>query len=155
MVDIDHFKLFNDQYGHAVGDLVIQQVDRVMERSIRAEDLLCRYGGEEFCIVLVDTGSDIGLKVAERLRMRIEKECGPGVRTVEGLLITASLGFASLQPYRACPSLAKLIERADEALYVAKRSGRNKVANIDNPTTSPESPVQPGAGSGMTATAGR
>jgi diguanylate cyclase (GGDEF)-like protein/PAS domain S-box-containing protein len=142
MVDIDHFKSFNDQYGHAVGDLVIQQVAKTVEGAIRSQDFLCRYGGEEFCVVLADTGAEIGLQVAERLRMHIERDCGPGVRTIEGLRITASFGFASLQAGPACATLSKLIERADEGLYVAKRGGRNRVACVDSQTSPVETPVE-------------
>jgi len=129
MVDIDHFKSFNDTYGHAVGDLVIQQVARTLTRGLRLDDILCRFGGEEFCIVLPHTGQVDGLPVAERLRLLIENECGPGVRSVEGLRITASLGFASLDALPEVDTLQDLIERADQGLYAAKRGGRNRVGD--------------------------
>jgi len=132
MVDIDHFKRFNDQYGHSVGDLVIQQVATTLGRSLRNEDVLCRYGGEEFCILL---GGGLpkknGLDVAERMRVRIEKECGPGIRSIEGLRITVSMGIAALREHDPLPSLQQLIDQADQGLYVAKEAGRNRVGGVD------------------------
>jgi len=129
MVDIDHFKSFNDTYGHAVGDLVIQQVAQTLARGLRGNDILCRFGGEEFCIVLPGANRENGLAVAERLRALIERECGPGVQAVENLRITASLGFASLDVMRDVTTLQALIERADQGLYAAKRGGRNRVGD--------------------------
>lgn len=129
MVDIDHFKSFNDTHGHAVGDLVIQQVAKTLGRGLRLDDILCRFGGEEFCIVLPNTTAQNGLPVAERLRASIEQDCGPGVRAVAGLKITASLGFVSLQTIPDATTLQALIERADNGLYAAKRGGRNRVGD--------------------------
>ncbi|RJF96742.1 sensor domain-containing diguanylate cyclase [Noviherbaspirillum cavernae] len=144
MADIDFFKSFNDRYGHAVGDLVIQQVAGALGRSLRDADLLCRYGGEEFCIVVAGIDERIGREIAERTRARIDTECGPGVRSVEGLRITSSFGFAVLSHDRTCSSLSRLIELADEALYAAKKSGRNRVASVTGETLSyGEPPPQP------------
>jgi diguanylate cyclase (GGDEF)-like protein len=136
MTDIDHFKSFNDKYGHAVGDLVIQQVANSLGRSLRSQDVLCRYGGEEFCILLVGLDLAGGVEIAERMRAKVEREAGPGVRSMEGLRVTASFGLSTLQT-PATPSddlgksLQQLIELADQGLYVAKKQGRNRVASAD------------------------
>jgi diguanylate cyclase (GGDEF)-like protein len=126
MVDIDHFKNINDSHGHGVGDRVIQEVARKLQESVRGTDLLCRWGGEEFCIVVGGLDAAASTEFAERVRMRIERECGAGVREVSGLRVTASLGVEMLS--RQADSTAVLIERADQALYRAKRNGRNRVA---------------------------
>ncbi|MEP6503824.1 MAG: diguanylate cyclase, partial [Betaproteobacteria bacterium] len=128
MTDIDNFKFFNDRFGHAVGDAVIRGVATILQRSLRPEDIFCRYGGEEFCILLFDGEQGIAQAIAERLRARIEAERGLGVRTLPGLVVTSSFGIAHVDPQDAPVSLLELIERADRALYTAKRSGRNRVA---------------------------
>lgn len=126
MTDIDKFKNFNDTYGHAVGDQVIQHVARVLKSTLRADDLLCRYGGEEFCILLPATTLEDAMQVAQRMRARIEAEAGAAIDTIPGLRITASFGVCTL-PERPVASLDKLIEQADAGLYAAKEAGRNRV----------------------------
>jgi len=126
MTDIDKFKNFNDTHGHAVGDQVIQQVAQLLKTSLRADDLLCRYGGEEFCIVLPASSLPEAMRVAERMRARMEAEAGPGVTSVAGLRITSSFGVCTL-PESSVASLDKLIEQADAGLYAAKEAGRNRV----------------------------
>jgi diguanylate cyclase (GGDEF)-like protein len=129
MLDIDHFKRVNDTHGHAVGDRVIQEVAKKLLDSSRSADLVCRYGGEEFCVVLPGLDMAAAQAFAERARERIEAECGPGVRDVEGLLVTVSLGVESLTDGSlAAPAL---IDRADQALYRAKRGGRNRVCTFE------------------------
>jgi diguanylate cyclase (GGDEF)-like protein len=125
MVDIDHFKRINDAHGHGVGDRVIEEVARKLQDCVRGTDLVCRWGGEEFCVVV--GGIDIAqtLAFAERVRMRIERECGAAVREVPGLRITASIGAEIAQVRGETP--AALIDRADQALYRAKHAGRNRV----------------------------
>ncbi|MES2353944.1 MAG: diguanylate cyclase [Pseudomonadota bacterium] len=130
MTDIDHFKLVNDRYGHPVGDLVIQQVATMLERALRTQDLLCRYGGEEFCIFLPDVDVETAAVIGERMRSSIEKGAGPGIRTVEGLLVTSSYGIASIKA--GGKTLAEMIEQADQALYKAKKTGRNKVVIVED-----------------------
>ncbi|MCI4429028.1 MAG: GGDEF domain-containing protein [Burkholderiales bacterium] len=125
MVDIDHFKAVNDAHGHAVGDAVIQVVAKRLIESMRATDLVCRCGGEEFCIVLPGLERAEVHAFAERVRECIERECGPGVREVKGLRVTASFGLDMLT--REVASASALIDRADQALYEANRSGRNRV----------------------------
>ena len=131
MTDIDHFKSFNDRYGHAVGDLVIQQVAKTLGRCIRSHDLLCRYGGEEFCIFLVEVNVEAALEIGERMRHAMEMECGPGIRTVEGLRITSSFGVASIKS--GVKTLAEMIDLADQGLYKAKKAGRNQVMAMYGP----------------------
>ncbi len=130
MCDIDKFKSINDTHGHAVGDLVIQQVARILKAALRPSDLLCRYGGEEFCIVLPDVNMLQAYVIAERIRFKVEAQAGPGVRTVQGLRVTSSFGLSSIS--LGAPDLKSLIEQADEALYHAKQTGRNKVTRFDD-----------------------
>ncbi|MFZ5483089.1 MAG: sensor domain-containing diguanylate cyclase [Pseudomonadota bacterium] len=125
MSDIDHFKQFNDRYGHAVGDDVIRADVRVLQAGLRNNDLLCRYGGEEFCIVLPDTQLEQALEIAERLRADVEAHAGMSVRSEPGLRITASFGVSHWLGGDDAPDT--LIDRADQALYVSKKSGRNRV----------------------------
>jgi diguanylate cyclase (GGDEF)-like protein/PAS domain S-box-containing protein len=125
MADIDHFKQFNDRYGHAVGDEVIRALVRTLQLGLRIDDLLCRYGGEEFCIILPGADLAQALEIANRLRADVEARAGKSVRTTEGLKITASFGVASLGSEIRDP--AELIERSDIALYQSKKTGRNKV----------------------------
>jgi diguanylate cyclase (GGDEF)-like protein len=121
MMDIDHFKVVNDTYGHLTGDDVIRTVAARLAAQLRATDLVGRYGGEEFAAVLQD--AELGSALPERLRasiadLPIETQSGP-------LAVTVSIGVSRLQPGDA--SLKDLLARADEALYEAKRSGRNRV----------------------------
>ena len=124
MADIDSFKLVNDTYGHQVGDLVIVAVARALSLHLRGGDLLCRYGGEEFCMVLPGASEEVAMEVAERLRAEIEAHVGSSLRTVEGLRVTSSFGVVSLKS--GADNLSKLIELADFALYTSKRNGRNQ-----------------------------
>lgn len=130
MTDIDKFKSFNDTYGHAVGDLVIQQVAKILKAAMRPQDVLCRFGGEEFCAFLPGMDQDEAAKVAETIREAIERTAGPGVETVPDLRITSSFGVAQLGRGDARTALL-LIERADQGLYAAKEGGRNQVQCID------------------------
>jgi len=132
MVDIDHFKAVNDSFGHPVGDEVIQAVARTLAQQIRPQDLLCRYGGEEFCVFLPDIDGDQAYTVAERLRASIESNVGRSIRSMQGISVSASLGVA-LMKADTSSSTMMLIEQADEALYVAKRSGRNRVSVYAQP----------------------
>ena len=125
MSDIDHFKSFNDKHGHAVGDQVLQAVSKQLFSGLREADLLCRYGGEEYCIFLPGVTTEQAQAIAERLRAEIESNAGASVRSTANLAVTSSFGLAVLTPDLEDP--AKLVARADEALYVAKRSGRNRV----------------------------
>lgn len=125
MCDIDHFKSINDNHGHPVGDEAIRMVSSTIARSVRNEDILGRYGGEEFCVVVPDLGTNGAMKLAERIRANIERQAGPGVRSVPGMRITSSFGVAMCAP--GTDDLLQLIEQADQALYESKQNGRNCV----------------------------
>ncbi len=123
MVDIDHFKAVNDNYGHATGDKVIKMLAEILKSNTRSEDLVARYGGEEFCLVLPGMSDDVAKKTSERIRLKIKDESTK--RYKDGPHITASLGIASLNDKPTSPE--DLNRLADEALYVAKETGRNRV----------------------------
>ncbi|MBN1306234.1 MAG: diguanylate cyclase [Anaerolineales bacterium] len=125
MIDLDHFKCVNDEYGHLVGDEVLRNVAQVMKTHMRAPDILGRYGGEEFMAVLPETNAKGGLVVAERLRTAVAQAivATPGRKKVK---VTISVGVAARDDFS--PDLETLIARADQALYVAKFKGRNQVA---------------------------
>jgi diguanylate cyclase (GGDEF)-like protein len=128
MFDIDHFKQVNDQHGHATGDKVIIAIAKIGFTGLRAQDLLCRYGGEEFCILLPEADLEIGLKLAERLRKEVELKVGLNVLETGGdIAVTSSFGVSTLTP--KIKGLAELIDVADKALYKAKRTGRNKIVS--------------------------
>ncbi len=129
MTDIDKFKHFNDTYGHAVGDQVLVQVARVLKAALRPTDVLCRYGGEEFCILLPGVDALRAAVVSERIRFRVEAQAGPGIRSMPGLRVTSSFGLSSMEFGAA--NLKMLIDESDQALYAAKQAGRNKVVRID------------------------
>lgn len=122
MADIDHFKMFNDYHGHQVGDEMLQLVAESFERSTRSCDIVCRYGGEEFAVLLPRTKLTDAIRVAERARAAVETlRCDIG--EVE-LHVTTSIGVVEL---RTGESIAAFVKRADEALYAAKLAGRNCV----------------------------
>ncbi|RME46506.1 MAG: diguanylate cyclase, partial [Chloroflexi bacterium] len=122
MLDLDHFKLVNDTYGHHIGDQVLAELAACCRQVLRDVDLLGRYGGEEFVFLLPETGVAAAEPVAERLRRHVERSL---MNTDRGpISITISLGVAQLD--ETCPDLETLLEHADQALYVAKRSGRNQ-----------------------------
>ena len=125
MADIDHFKSFNDRFGHAVGDQVIQVVANILSTTIRPTDIIARYGGEEFCILLPGKGPEETAKAAERLRLAIAARACQAVRTTGENRITMSFG-ASCFSLGAADSL-ELVDQADKALYAAKEAGRNQV----------------------------
>jgi diguanylate cyclase (GGDEF)-like protein len=134
MIDIDHFKAVNDKHGHTIGDRVIQEVAKKVIDSARTVDLVCRYGGEEFCVVVPGLGVAETRMFAERVRQRIERECGPGVREVSDMHITVSVGVHTLGAGAA--NTGELVDLADQALYRAKRSGRNRVSMFAGPQAS-------------------
>ena len=125
MIDVDHFKHYNDQHGHPAGDEVLRQLARLMSSGRRANDFCARYGGEEFCVVLVDTQKLTAAKVAERLRERIHSHPFPRREAQPGGALSVSIGVATF-PDDADSSEA-LVRAADKALYVAKREGRDCV----------------------------
>ncbi len=124
MTDIDHFKDINDRFGHLVGDKVLVTVAHLLQQGVRASDVCGRYGGEEFMLVLPKANADTALELAERLRQQLAAVNMPELgRTT----VTASFGIAEVDPIAESMSADAIIRRADEALYTAKRSGRNQV----------------------------
>src|SRR4029077_276762 len=120
MADIDHFKRLNDEFGHLLGDEVLRQVSSLFHQQVRKIDVVCRYGGEEFAILLTQTKKEQALTVAEKLRKIVEGWQFTGApRTV-----TISAGVASYPEHGTVPD--DLIRGADSALYAAKQAGRNR-----------------------------
>ncbi|NTE57416.1 PleD family two-component system response regulator [Agrobacterium tumefaciens] len=125
MTDIDRFKLVNDTYGHDVGDEVLREFAARIRSTVRGADLACRYGGEEFVVVMPDTPMELAASVAERLRAIVEDKPFY-VRSIDReLSITASLGIATSSGAFGAPD--ELLKQADKALYEAKHAGRNRV----------------------------
>ncbi|MGE3961490.1 MAG: GGDEF domain-containing protein [Dehalococcoidia bacterium] len=136
MLDLDHFKGVNDRWGHPFGDHVLRQTAAVVTANVRESDILGRYGGEEFALALPETGEEAALAVGEKLRaaveaheFRTETTPPPGEAAVR---LTISIGVASL-PIEADQDEVELIGRADQALYEAKRTGRNRVIAYRKP----------------------
>ena len=123
MMDLDYFKKVNDSYGHLVGDKVLQKTSQTISQGLRTYDSLCRYGGEEFIVLLPDTKLDEAKKVLERVRKNVEEQI---VDTVEGqkIQVTISAGMTEVDNNK---SLSENIDIADKALYKAKSEGRNRV----------------------------
>ena len=121
MVDIDDFKDFNDRYGHQEGDAILTSVGAIIEAETRDADICCRYGGEEFGVVLPSTDRREALMLGERLRKAIEKN-----QRDKGK-ITVSIGIAAASPKRPLPTPQSFVKNADDALYKAKSKGKNRV----------------------------
>lgn len=132
LLDIDFFKKFNDTHGHDQGDRVLQAVGAAMKASIRDYDSACRYGGEEFVLILPETDERGAVVVGERLRLAIE------AMVIDGLHVTISLGAATYPKLSVTQSPA-LLEAADAALYKAKEGGRNRLVTADNTVLAPSS----------------
>ncbi len=128
MTDIDHFKGFNDTYGHQTGDLVLREVAKTFRLSVRELDIVGRYGGEEFIVLLPGTGIDEAMIIAERMRKNTELHKIKDGNTSHTVMISAGVACIA-----GDASTAELIKRADDALYVAKETGRNKVLAAKEP----------------------
>jgi diguanylate cyclase (GGDEF)-like protein len=139
MLDIDNFKVVNDQYGHAAGDALLKSFTAQLSEILREPDILGRYGGEEFCVLLPDTNLDKGLQVAERLRIAAKN----AQISVDGetLQRSVSIGVAHASE-DALPELDKLFLEADRALYQAKQQGRDRIVCAKNATLSSEVSAQ-------------
>jgi diguanylate cyclase (GGDEF)-like protein len=122
LMDIDHFKSFNDTYGHPVGDLVLKEISMCIRKSIRTNDIAARYGGEEFTVIIPETGEEGAMVIAERIRRTVEQHVI--VSLDRQLRVTISLGCATI-PSHADTGPA-LIDCSDKALYFSKEHGRNK-----------------------------
>jgi diguanylate cyclase (GGDEF)-like protein len=128
MIDIDHFKRYNDTRGHLAGDEVLRRMAEIFHRLLRVSDYAARYGGEEFLVILPDTDSTMAAQAAERLRGLVADEKfgdGPGPAR-----ITISIGVASTSEHESEPE--SLVRNADTALYRAKKAGRNRVVAFEN-----------------------
>jgi diguanylate cyclase (GGDEF)-like protein len=123
IIDIDHFKKFNDAYGHLAGDDVLRKMGNVFRESIRNCDYAARYGGEEFIIFMPEIGQDDGVKAAERIRGSVAKEKIDA--NGHSVTVTISVGIASFPEHG--DDAQAIISKADEALYQAKRRGRDRV----------------------------
>jgi diguanylate cyclase (GGDEF)-like protein len=125
LMDVDHFKKINDQYGHLVGDAVLLHVASVIKKSVRGEDsIVGRYGGEEFCVILKGSSAPQALVIAERIRDAVENQPYQFDSTV--VAVSISVGLA---PAPACKTLQAWISQADEYLYRAKAAGRNQISS--------------------------
>lgn len=122
MLDMDHFKSLNDNYGHHAGDAVLRAVALLLKEQLRNVDMVFRFGGEEFVLVLSNTGPEAATTVGERIRAAIESL--PFMVGEKRVRLSASLGSAT---YQQCESQEDLLRRADQALYEAKREGRNRI----------------------------
>lgn len=120
MIDIDHFKNFNDRYGHPAGDQLLKDLSKILLSSVRTLDMVARYGGEEFVVIMPDTAGDDAMRVAERIRCSLENTSFKVFHSPEEAKISVSIGVASLKPN------LNLVEEADKALYKAKNLGRNR-----------------------------
>jgi diguanylate cyclase (GGDEF)-like protein len=122
MADIDYFKRINDTYSHGAGDAVLKGISTLFKQALRRSDCLCRWGGEEFLILLRSTVTNDALQIAERLRQSVEAFIFQPFKGSGS--VTISIGVCGLPP---CHDIGTLIERADCALYAAKNNGRNQV----------------------------
>ncbi len=147
MVDIDHFKSINDNHGHPVGDKVIQKVSSVLRDGLRESDIICRYGGEEFCLILPETDLSGAVNTAERVRGAVAASAPLGIP------VTISLGASAMCMKPADPS--ELLNQADRALYSAKTGGRNSTVTyaptLDDQLEGDSGQIQPRAAEKRTA----
>ena len=124
MLDIDHFKAFNDRHGHAAGDSVLSVIGALLAAQVRAGDIACRYGGEEFTVIMPETDIDTAVVLAEGIRQAIADV--DLVADGQALpRVTASMGVATIPG--SVDTLDELVASADQALYLAKSQGRNRV----------------------------
>ncbi len=137
MCDIDHFKSINDRFGHGGGDEVLKAVAKALGRGLRTGDLLGRYGGEEFCVILPDATLEQARVIAERLRADVEANAGSSVRHLADVKVTMSFGVEQCGAHAA--QFAAIVDRADQALYHSKKNGRNRVTlATELPAATPE-----------------
>ncbi|MFQ5514314.1 MAG: diguanylate cyclase [Myxococcota bacterium] len=125
-LDLDRFKLVNDQHGHLVGSHVLRELGRLLQDSIRTIDTIARYGGDEFCMILVDTGAEGAMSVAERIR-RSTEEARFGAEHGLSLALTVCVGVATFPQHGA--TRETLLDQADKAMYLGKSLGRNRVCS--------------------------
>jgi len=129
MLDLDHFKLVNDVFGHPAGDTVLRSVCGRLKEGLRGTDLLCRYGGEEFALLLPETEPERGMAVAERLRAAVAEK--PVEWEGQGIPVTASFGVFGSVPGEGA-EMEGWLQQADQALYLSKTGGRNRVTRLED-----------------------
>lgn len=138
LADIDHFKSVNDRFGHLAGDEALKMVAHVFRGAVRKEDVLARFGGEEFVVVARETALAGGRALAERIRRAVERSrCawqGQDLELTVSIGVTVSIGITEFVPGRTD---RELLERADRALYLAKQAGRNRVVTLDDGPAGP------------------
>jgi diguanylate cyclase (GGDEF)-like protein len=147
MLDLDHFKKFNDTYGHEAGDTVLREAAAFLSKSIRVEDIVCRFGGEEFVVILPTADLNAAHARAERIRSKLREL----MVLHQGLslgMITVSIGVSALPEHGTSPK--ELLEAAYGALYRAKREGRDRVVNADPPPAAEAQPDAIGIGTAAT-----
>ena len=137
MLDVDHFKKINDRFGHAVGDKVLVGLVDLLRSTCRANDMVGRYGGEEFCIAVIGLGPDDAEMLAEHIRRRVAQTA---TWLPNGEAVTISIGIASIEA--GASRIEDFVKRADEALYSAKRTGRNRVVSWER-MSEPASAITP------------
>ncbi|RUO63634.1 GGDEF domain-containing protein [Pseudidiomarina insulisalsae] len=128
LLDVDHFKLINDVYGHEKGDQVLQHLAKIITRELRQHDLVGRWGGEEFMVLLPETDLSLAESIAERLRSAIASHAWE-TNLGHDLRVTISIGVSESKPNE---TLTRLIKRADNALYISKDEGRNRVTVLQD-----------------------
>jgi diguanylate cyclase (GGDEF)-like protein len=128
MLDVDHFKVVNDDHGHEAGNQVLEQLAEILRRELRTTDIVARYGGDEFAIIFPETHLNLAIKVAERIRQEVEATPFH-VGDIE-LQLTASMG-ASVYMKTSVLDLEEFVDSVDKYLYEAKESGRNCICHID------------------------
>jgi diguanylate cyclase (GGDEF)-like protein len=129
MIDVDDFKHVNDSHGHLAGDTILRDVGEILRRSVRVFDVCARFGGEEFVIIMPGSSSENALRIAERIRERIDTY-RPADRVLATTHVTVSVGLAVSSPDA---TVSQLLERADQALYAAKRAGKNCIRGDGSP----------------------
>ncbi|MBF0382656.1 MAG: GGDEF domain-containing protein, partial [Magnetococcales bacterium] len=120
--DVDHFKKFNDTYGHDMGDRVLEELGKAVDNKFRDPDIPCRYGGEEFCVIMPNTNDTGAMIAAEKLRKKVES------LDIDGVSVTITIGVASY-PLSESKTPEELLKAADMALYRGKAGGRNRVVS--------------------------
>ncbi|MCB2201108.1 sensor domain-containing diguanylate cyclase [bacterium] len=124
LIDLDNFKNYNDNNGHLMGDHLLQQLAQVLKKSVRAQDIVCRYGGEEFAIILPHTSLDDGYVVAEKIRSIVAETTFPAMESQPAGFVSLSAGIADTR--QGAATHQELVDQADRALYYAKEMGRNR-----------------------------
>ncbi len=143
IIDIDHFKAVNDAYGHLAGDRVLRVIAGRLKAQLRDGDVIGRFGGEEFAVLLPRTGTAEARRVAERLRARIDDEpIAVGDGRSDGVLVHVTISVGLAEPGHACDDLDELLATADAALYDAKHAGRNRVCVLAPATAVSREPVR-------------